>query len=399
MAGLTSTGITIKDVDEIIADMVSDQLANIDANLNTESDSILGQLNGVYGAALAELWELLEQIYQSAYPDTASGQSLSYVSALTGSIRQVATRAELDVHLEGTVSTSVPAGTQCYPDGDADSVFQTTATAVIAEEGTPDYVAVTMQAVNTGSSTTAAAGDTLIISTPVAGLDAITTDGASPLLAGLDEETDGGLRTRREQSLAQAGSSTVPAIRSDMLTVAGVDTCTVFENPTAVTDVNGVPPYAIEVLVHSENAPSYTSQDVADQIWASKPGGTEAYGLDGPHTVTDSLGNTHTVYFSEPTTVRAWVAVTLTKATDESYLGDSAVADAIRDWASAELLVGQSVYASDIVNVVADLVGVVSVDVLNTFVDDDSTPDTTELTITARELATIASADVDVTST
>jgi uncharacterized phage protein gp47/JayE len=79
MAGLTSSGITIKSVDEILTDMESEQLANIAADLNVEADSVLGQLNGIYAAALAELWELLEQVYQAAYPDTASGQSLSYI--------------------------------------------------------------------------------------------------------------------------------------------------------------------------------------------------------------------------------------------------------------------------------------------------------------------------------
>lgn len=395
MAGLTDTGITIKDVDEILADMVADQLANIDANLNTESDAVLGQLNGIYAAALAELWELVEEVYQSAYADTASAQSLSYASALFGVIRQVATKAELDVHLEGTVSTSVPAGTQCYPDGDADSVFQTTAPAVIAEQGTPDYVAVTMQAVTAGSATTASAGDTLIISTPVSGLADITTDGSSPLLVGLDEETDGELRLRREQSLALAGASTVDAIRSDMLTVEGVDSCTVFENPTAVHDSDGLDPYAIEVLIYSSAAPAPAAQDLADQIWASKPAGTQVEGGFGEY-ATDAAGNTHLMRWSFPTTVRAYVAVTLTAGVD--YVGDSGTADAIETWALANLTVGRDVYASDIINVVADLQGVTSVDVTAVAVDDDPTPVSTNLTVASRSLATIDAADVTVTS-
>ena len=399
MAGLTSTGITIKDVDEILADMVSDQLANIDANLNTESDGVLGQLNGIYAAALAELWELLEEIYQSAYPDTASGQSLSYVAALTGAIRQEATKAELDVVLIGTVDTVVPAGTQFYPLDDPDSLFQTTAPATIELSGGPDFVAVTAQAVTEGSATVAAPGDPLIVTTPVAGLDSVLTDGSDPFAVGLDEETDAELRLRREQILAQAGSSTVEAIRADMLGVTGVDSCTVFENPTGDTDVNGVPPYAIEVLVYSSAAPNYTAADVAAQIFASKPAGTETYGTEGPETVTDSQGNDHDIYYSEPTTVRLYVAVTLTAATDGTYVGDAGVESAIAAWALSELTVGRSVYASDLINVVADLTGVVSVDVGNVFVEaGDATPDTTEWTAAARELGTI-DGDNDVTIT
>jgi len=402
MAGLTSSGITIKSVDEILTDMESEQLANIDADLNTESDSILGQLNGIYAAALAELWELLEQVYQAAYPDTASGQSLSYVAALTGAIRQPATKSTLLVHLEGTVSTSVPAGTQAYPDqdgagpADPDSMYETTAVAVIAEEGATDFIEVTMEAVTPGSYANASlTGDVeLVISTPVAGLDAITIQENSA--AGDDEETDSELRTRREQTLALAGSSTVEAIRADVLQVTGVDSCTVFENRTGTTDALGLPPKSIEVLVYSEND-DYTGQDVADKIQLVKPAGTETYGSLSA-TTEDSAGNQYTTYYSEPTEETIHVELTLVAETDGTYVGDSAVAEAIADWATRSLRVGQSVYGSDIIGVVVGLEGVISVDVSTVFVDDDDPPVTDDHILTARELGAIIAANVDVTS-
>jgi len=105
------------------------------------------------------------------------------------------------------------------------------------------------------------------------------------------------------------------------------------------------------------------------------------------------------IYYSEPTTVRLYVAVTLTAATDGTYVGDAGVESAIAAWALSELTVGRSVYASDLINVVADLTGVVSVDVGNVFVEaGDATPDTTEWTAAARELGTI-DGDNDVTIT
>jgi hypothetical protein len=194
----------------------------------------------------------------------------------------------------------------------------------------------------------------------------------------------------------------VDAIRAEMLTVTGVDSCTVFENPTSVTDANGLPPYSIEVLVYSATAPNYTAQDVADQIWASKPAGTQTYGTETPVTVTDSSGNQHDIYYSEPTTVRLYVAVTLTTTTDGAYsaIGDAGVAGAIEQWALTTLTVGRSVYASDIINVVADLAGVQSVSVSATFVEaGDATPDQVQWIATPRQLGTIDADDVTVTST
>jgi uncharacterized phage protein gp47/JayE len=396
MAGLTDTGVEIKDVDEVIADIVAAQIANIDPDLLTEADSALGQLNGIVAAVAAELWEFFEQIYQAAYPDTASGQSLSYASAMTGAIRQPATKASLLVHLEGTVSTNVPAGTQGYVDGDADSLWETTADAVIAEEGATDFIEVTMRAVETGPETVAHVTDTdLVISTPVGGLDAITIQ--ADYVPGAAEETDSQLRIRREQLLALPGATTVQAIRADMLLVPGVDSCTVFENPTGVPDVNGLPPKSIEVMVLSETAPTYTAQDIVDAILLNKPAGTQTFG-GLSSTATDSAGNTYTVYYSEPTTVRVWVDLTLTAATDGTYVGDTAIKQAVADWATSALKVGDDVFASDIINVVADIDGVVSVSPSTVKVDDNASPVTTDHITTARELATIATADVGVTS-
>jgi hypothetical protein len=271
---------------------------------------------------------------------------------------------------------------------------------VIEEHGASDWVTVPMFATVTGSDPAFVVGtDTAILEIPITGVSTIV---ATSFVRGLDEETDSQLRVRREQLLALPGASTVDAIRAEMLTVTGVDSCTVFENPTSVTDANGLPPYSIEVLVYSATAPNYTAQDVADQIWASKPAGTQTYGTETPVTVTDSSGNQHDIYYSEPTTVRLYVAVTLTTTTDGAYsaIGDAGVAGAIEQWALTTLTVGRSVYASDIINVVADLAGVQSVSVSGTFVEaGDATPDQVQWIATARQLGTIDADDVTVTST
>jgi uncharacterized phage protein gp47/JayE len=276
-------------------------------------------------------------------------------------------------------------------------MYETTAVAVIAEEGATDYVEVTMEAVTPGSYANASlSGDVeLVISTPVAGLDAITIQADSA--DGDDEETDAELRERREQSLALAGASTVEAIRAEMLQVTGVDRCTVFENPTGTTDALGLPPKSIEVLVDSDNAPDYDNQELADEILLRKPAGTQTYGSIS-ETADDSAGNTYTVYWSEPTTVPAYVELDLTAATDGTYVGDTEVAEAIADWATPNLTVGRSLYSSDIVSVVADVEGVTAVDVLATFVEDTASPNEYVVVATGRDLITISTSNITVNS-
>lgn len=155
---------------------------------------------------------------------------------------------------------------------------------------------------------------------------------------------------------------------------------------------------SIEVLVSSTSAPSYAAADVVQQIWDSKPAGTETYGALSWN-ATDSQGNAQTIKYSEPTTAFLYAAITLTAATDGTYVGDDNVKQAVVDWSNANLQVGQSVYASDLINLVADLTGVVSIDVNNVFVEEfDATPDTTEWIASARELGEFTTTRVAVTS-
>ena len=172
-----------------------------------------------------------------------------------------------------------------------------------------------------------------------------------------------------------------------------------FENPTGTTDALGLPPKSIEVLVDSDNAPDYDDQELADEILLRKPAGTETYGSIN-WDATDSAGNTYTVYWSEPTTVPAYVELDLTAATDGTYGddGDDRVAEAIADWATPNLTVGRSLYSSDIVNVVADVEGVTAVDVLATFVDDTTSPNEYVVVATGRDLITISTSNITVNS-
>ena len=91
MAGLTTDGFEIKTLAEIKAEIEQLQLENVDANLNQSADSVIGQINAIFANQLREVWELVQAVYTSAYPDTASGQALSYLAAMTGTIRRSAT--------------------------------------------------------------------------------------------------------------------------------------------------------------------------------------------------------------------------------------------------------------------------------------------------------------------
>ena len=394
MAGLTATGFDIKTLATILSEMVADQVANIDADLNTEADSVLGQLNGIYAAALAELWEVVEAVYQASYPDTASGQALSYIAALTGTERLAATNSTLPVNLTFTGAGTLPAGFQVHPEGDAASLYQTTAgvTAVGA-----DTEAATLTAVTPGSASTAASGDTLVIATPNPLISAVApTDNDTP---GRDEETDAELRLRRLQQLSSAATSTPDAIRAEMLTVTGVDACVVFENPTGATDANGLPPHSFEVLVQSINAPNFTAADVVQKVWDTKPAGIQTFGTTSGIAVDDS-GNNQTVYYSTPYEVTVHIELEVEYFSNRAdALTAQAVKDAIVEWGELNATMGRSIYASDIVDVARGLANVENVVLSSVLVDDVDPAVSTDLTLSARQIASIEEGNIDVTLT
>lgn len=165
------------------------------------------------------------------------------------------------------------------------------------------------------------AGQIDTIVTPVVGMDQVEqfADGVQ----GRDVETDAELRIRIRR--ARLGYATVEAMRSRITDeVDGVTTVLIVENTTDAV-VAGQPAHSIHVIVEGG-----TDQDIADKIWEVKPAGIATYGSE-TETVVDGTGTSQTVYFSRPTPQYAWVKVTLTKYSEETYPtdGDAAIAAAI----------------------------------------------------------------------
>lgn len=109
--GIIDTGFAKKTLEEILTELKADELDEISPDLNLLSTSILGQLNGIFGDKIRELWDLAEAVYRATYPDSASGEALEQLAALTGVERLAATKSA--VTLDGLyldAGVTVPAG-------------------------------------------------------------------------------------------------------------------------------------------------------------------------------------------------------------------------------------------------------------------------------------------------
>jgi uncharacterized phage protein gp47/JayE len=108
--GLSEAGFRRKRMPEIISDMskrISDRLG---VTIQTGSNSIFGQLIGVFSYELADLWEQLENAYDAAYPNTATGVALSNAAATAGIRPLSGEYSSLEAACYGNDGTAIPAG-------------------------------------------------------------------------------------------------------------------------------------------------------------------------------------------------------------------------------------------------------------------------------------------------
>jgi len=82
--GLTPAGFKRKRLTDIIKSINSRLADSLGTNIQTGSNSVLGQLVGVFSYEIADLWEQQENAYNAMYPSTAQGTSLSNAAGLAG---------------------------------------------------------------------------------------------------------------------------------------------------------------------------------------------------------------------------------------------------------------------------------------------------------------------------
>lgn len=355
--GITDLGFETKPLETIKTEIEESVKADIDPGLNVSSTSVAGQFIGIVAAVASEVWEALQATHSSFDPEQASGLFLDFLSSLTGTLRQEATKSTVTATVNLNNGTTLPIGSQAYVSGNTAAIF-TTLEEVTNTSGIAANFSVAMEATITGP-VVANAGTLTVILTPVAGWNSITN--AADATLGEDEETDASLRLRREQELRATGAGSVEAIRADLSAVTGVEEVFVFENITLITDGDGIPGKAFECLVLGGAA-----ADIAAQIFESKAAGIEAHGTSS-EVVVDTQGISHTIKFTRPTEITLLFRVELTKDTTYPVAGDADVRTAIATQADSELGIGDDVIISRYYDPVFGISGVTDVTVLKVF--------------------------------
>lgn len=267
MAGLDETGLTIKRLAEIETEIENSLKASFGDFINTLPQSVFGQLVGILAEREALIWELVEDVYNSQYPDSAEDVSLDRVRSITAQTRLPAIASTIALQaMIGTPATVIPTGTVFSVSGNTTAKFQTD-NEVTLIAGTDEVQDVTFSATPTsgafklvfeGETTAAinwddAAGDvqtvlnalTVLSGVTVAGSFAagftVTFDGADGLqpqsaLTFTDNTLDAGgavgiTMTETTPGVYQ-GSTTMTATVTGPV-IANAETLTVIDNPIA----------------------------------------------------------------------------------------------------------------------------------------------------------------------
>ena len=122
--GLSSTGFKQKRLADIIQSMNSRIADQLGVQISTESNSVFGQLIGVFSYEIADLWEQAAQVYGAMYPHTASGVSLDNSAALAGITPIAAEKTTVVCTCYGTNGTQIPYGAQISSATDSNIIFQ-----------------------------------------------------------------------------------------------------------------------------------------------------------------------------------------------------------------------------------------------------------------------------------
>lgn len=345
--GLLTTGFAPKSLDDIKTDLEAAFRSSFGASINVAPESTIGQLIGILAERFAELWDLGQAVYASRNPDSATGEALVSVCALTGTVPVTPTASTVTLTATGTDATLLPAGRTISVEGTG-VMFETLADATITL--VDDWAAATAYVLGdrvtnsakvyecTDPGTSAGSGGptgngtaitdngvvwtylgegdsavdvecesqelgaqiavsrTLtVIESPVSGWSTAVNLLDADL--GVAEETDAELRLRREVELSALNDSAPAAIRRKLLAVDGVTACKVFYNDTDATDGDGLPPHSVECLVLGGD-----DEEVRAAVFEAVAAGIRSYGSDSG-TVTDEEGNDWTVQFSRPTEV------------------------------------------------------------------------------------------------
>lgn len=380
---LTELGYKRPTYDDLLEAQIERAKLLFGKDIDTNDNTPLGKYIRLNVKDFAAVYEDLELIYYSRYPNTATGVSLDRLCAFVGIARNPATYARHKIRFNGVAGEYVPEAFEVST-ADGTVAFHLYDALLIGADGTVEGVVECEQA---GTAGNVAIGKIDTIVNPDANVESI--EHLSVEMYGEETETDVALRNRFNQTIQGTGAGTTSAIKSAIAKVPLVDGVEVVENYTDET-ANGIPPHSFECFVLSPE-----SQDVliGEAIFNKKPLGIKSHG-DVEVEVVDESGVTHAVSFSRTKQKNVYIRLTVITNVYFENGGEEQIKSNIAQYINS-LTNGEAVYLSSLYGYIFKTVGVVNVSSL-TISTDGSTYGTNNVTVDISEVARIDTTNIEV---
>ena len=354
--------------------------------VDTSSNSALGHFIGVNGIQINEIYEDLQQLYDSRNPSTVTGAAQDSLYQNLNVTRQGSIKSTAILTISGTVGTEVPANTEFTVENDADRIFLLDETVTIPASGSIN-TGVTAQA---EGAVVAPAGT--LNQTTFAGITAINANDAS---LGRGPQTDDEFRKNFFLNYGVAGNKTAFAIRSNLSLLNGVTEVLVIENLTDCyiqrDNSDPMPPHSIECVVENGK-----DQDIIDTIVETKAEGIRATGSSSG-TYIDQAGTEHIIGYSRPEYISVRVEIDYQLYSEEVFPidGGDQIKDAVYNFGLEEYTLGKDVLPERLYTPIFTINGIKSADIKVYYLG--STDEYTSLPIANYQKAILSADNITVT--
>ncbi|GAA7771010.1 hypothetical protein RN01_29895 [Cupriavidus sp. SHE] len=295
------------------------------ADTYLEADSQDGQLLAVFASAINDANAVAIAIYNSFSPSTAQGAALASNVKINGITKHASSYSTADLLLVGQVGAPIINGIA----KDVNGVKWSLPASVVFPPAGQTTVTATCQTIG---AVAAPAGSINQIGTPTLGWQSVTNPAAADM--GEPVESDAALRQRQTVSTALPSLTILDGIIGAVSNLTGVSRLAAYENDSASTDANGLPPHSISLVVEGGDV-----QAIADAIAKKKTPGSPTYGTTAIVS-TDVYGRPITIRYFRPTTAPITATVTMKALAGYTTQAGAAIQKAVSDYVNAVAIGG-----------------------------------------------------------
>lgn len=355
--GVTKDGFNRKNYTDILSNLQARARETYGENINLTNTSFLGMHLQNEAWEIAEMWELAEDVYYSAFIDSNEGISQDNTGKYITISRKPAQKSKGFIAVVGNEGTRVRKGFRVATK-ELEKVFETIEEGIISESGT---IILPIQSILPGLEMNVGHMAIVEIVNPISGVTEVYNSDIT--VDGVDIETDKDFRERYYRSVSRGGSSTRESVEAALLDMDNVTDAFVEENET-MEFIDDVPPKSLAPYVFGGE-----DEDIAQVILSAKAGGIRSYGTT-EILVTDSKGEEHTIGFTRPLVKDIYINISITK--DKGYPGEDTVTRAVLNYIGGEdkdgiaykgLKLGENVVITKLLSSVMCLEGIKDIEV------------------------------------